>query len=146
MAKEVYDLLDGYAALMVASTLSVTGLRIVTGLPVVLATCCATARACVPGTRASPSSLVMETTSVLLSKFIFSSLSNGTGAALLAQTEAIDAGTPPHKDKRRRYRPLEGRTARRSAGLQDTPGQAAPAHRRPRAAICRAIIAAASAA
>ena len=45
MNKEVRGLLDG--RLMVASTLSVTGLRIVTGLPVVLVSCCATARACV---------------------------------------------------------------------------------------------------
>jgi len=109
---------------MVASTLSVTGLRIVTGLPVVLASCSATARACVPGTSASPSSLVMQTTSVLLSKFIFGSLSNRTGAALLAQTETIDAGTTPDNEGRRsRHRPLEARTARRQRRATWTPGK-----------------------
>ena len=35
-------------------------------------------------------------------------------------------------------RPQKRRAARQSAGLQDTAGQPAPAHRRPRAAICRA--------
>jgi hypothetical protein len=40
----------------------------------------------------------MQTTSVLLSKFIQFAFQRLTGAALLAQTETIDAGTTPDND------------------------------------------------
>jgi hypothetical protein len=105
------------AGLMVASTSSVTGLRIVTVLPLALASCSATARACVPGTSASPSSLVMVTASVCFQNSFFGSFPiDGGGIARPSRSDSR-ACNPGQRGVIGHYKAAQ-RAA--SAGLQDT--------------------------
>lgn len=78
MTKEVYGLLDGYLRWSDGRQYGVgDGVADRDRLAGRVGYLLCHRTACVPGTSASPSSLVMQTTSVLVAKFIFSSLSNG---------------------------------------------------------------------